>query len=164
MWLRRAFYRWLIPAAFVLPLWLVIGWIVFGASAWALLWVFISAPIVLAWQLILTLLVRARGTVRASGTVSWMDIGVIGVWHLLIVGLGTFGDGWWWLTLLATVLVGFTGLWTSLWQLWREAKPSPIVLRTPDGVGYVPAPAPRAPRGSTDDVIVIHERTPPPAA
>ena len=30
MWLRQAFFRWLIPAAFLLPLWLLIGWIVFG--------------------------------------------------------------------------------------------------------------------------------------
>ena len=28
MWLRQAFFRWLIPAAFLLPLWLLIGWIV----------------------------------------------------------------------------------------------------------------------------------------
>ena len=38
MWLRRAFYQWLLPAALVLPLWLLIGWIAFSASGWALLW------------------------------------------------------------------------------------------------------------------------------
>ena len=56
MALRRGFYRWLIPAAFVLPLWLFVGWIVFGANPLSLLWVLLSAPIVLIGQLILTLL------------------------------------------------------------------------------------------------------------
>ncbi len=39
MWLRRAFFGWLIPAAFVLPLWLLVGWGVFDAGGWGLLWV-----------------------------------------------------------------------------------------------------------------------------
>ena len=64
MALRSGFFRWLIPAAFVLPLWLFIGWIVFGANPLSLLWVLLSAPIVLIGQLILTLLVRARPTAR----------------------------------------------------------------------------------------------------
>ncbi|MFT4215402.1 MAG: MFS transporter permease [Microbacterium sp.] len=162
MWLRRAFLRWLIPAAFVLPVWLVAGWIVFGASGWALLWVLISAPIVLVGELVLSLLVRARGTVRTFAAVSWMDVCVIGAWHVFIVALGTFsGGGWWWLTLGATVAIGLAGFWTSLWQLWREAKPAPLLLRTPSGVGYVPAPTAEAQPGSADEVIVIHERTPP---
>ena len=33
MWLRRAYYGWMIPAAFVLPLWLFVGWIAFNAVA-----------------------------------------------------------------------------------------------------------------------------------
>jgi hypothetical protein len=66
MWLRRAFFGWLIPAAFLLPLWLLIGWAVFNAGGWAFLWVlFLAIPGVFLWQLLLTLLVRARGTVRA---------------------------------------------------------------------------------------------------
>ena len=32
MWLRQAFFRWLIPAAFLLPLWLLVGWGVFQLS------------------------------------------------------------------------------------------------------------------------------------
>ena len=45
MWLRRAFFGWLIPAAFVLPLWLLIGWAVFNAGGWAFLWVlFLAIP------------------------------------------------------------------------------------------------------------------------
>ena len=90
MRLREIFFRWLVPAAFVLPLWLIIGWIVTGASPWALLWVIVSVPIVFVWQLILTLLVRARGTVRTTRAVSWTDVAMFGAWHLLIVALGVF--------------------------------------------------------------------------
>src|SRR5690349_9998248 len=47
MWLRRAFYGWLFPAAFLLPLWLLIGWAVFNAGGWAFLWVlFLAIPAV----------------------------------------------------------------------------------------------------------------------
>lgn len=159
MWLRQAFYRWLIPAAFLLPLWLLIGWIVFGANPWALLWVLISAPIVLIGQLVLTLLVRARGTVRAERAVSWADVGVIGGWNVLIVALGVFDSRWWWPLFALTIAVGVAALWTALWQLWREARPASIVLRTADGVGYVPAPAAAAPETPiVDEVIIIREK------
>jgi hypothetical protein len=123
MWLRQTFFRWLIPAAFVLPLWLVVGWIVFGASPWALLWVLLSAPIVFVWQLILALLVRARGTVRAERAVSWTDAGLIGAWHLLVVALGVFDGRWWWPALAVTVVLGVVALSSSLRQLWRETGP-----------------------------------------
>ena len=75
MWLRRAYYGWMIPAAFVLPLWLFVGWIAFNAGAWALLWVLLMAiPSVLIGQLVLTLLVRARPTARSERAVSWWDV------------------------------------------------------------------------------------------
>ena len=163
MWLRQTFFRWLLPAAFVLPLWLVIGWIVFGASPWALLWVLVSAPIVFIGQLVLALLVRARGTVRAERAVSWTDAGVIGAWHLLVVALGVFDGRWWWPTLAVTFVVGVAALWTSLSQLWRETGPRISILRTSGGVGYVPPVREEAPRSATaDEVIVIRENTPPP--
>ena len=163
MWLRQAFFRWLIPAAFLLPLWLLIGWIVFGANPWALLWVIVSAPIVLVWQVILTLLIRARGTVRAGRAVSWTDLGVVGAWHVLVIALGVFDGRWWWPVFALTIAVGIAAMWTSLSQLWREAKPTPVLLRTPDGVGYVPAPRPDAPRVVDEGIVIIREKTPPPA-
>lgn len=163
MWLRQAFFRWLIPAAFLLPLWLLIGWIVFGANPWALLWVIISAPIVLVWQVILTLFIRARGTVRAGRAVSWTDLGVVGAWHVLVIALGVFDGRWWWPVFALTIAVGIAAMWTSLSQLWREAKPAPVLLRTPDGVGYVPVPRPEAPRVVDEEIVIIREKTPPPA-
>jgi hypothetical protein len=163
MWVRQAFFRWLIPAAFVLPLWLFVGWIVFGANPWALLWVIVSAPVVLIGQLILTLLVRARGTVRADRAVSWLDLGLLGAWHVLIVALGIFDSRWWWPLLALTVGVGVAALWGSLSQLWREARGGLTVLRTSEGIGYIPPTTPRA-AASDPDVIVITEGRTPPAA
>ena len=162
MWLRQTFFRWLIPAAFVLPLWLVVGWIVFGASPWALLWVLLSAPVVFVWQLILALLVRARGTVRAERAVSWTDAGIIGAWHLLLVALGVFDSRWWWPALAVAVILGVVALSSSLRQLWRETGPRVSILRTASGVGYVAPPRPQSTGGSSpDEIIVIRENTPP---
>ncbi len=157
MWLRRAFFVWLIPAAFVLPLWLFVGWIVTGSSPWALLWVLVSAPIVLVGQLVLTLLVRARGTVRADRAVSWPDVGVLGAWHVLIIALGLFDARWWWPAFAVTIVVGVAALWSSFAQLWREARGGVAVLRTPDGAAYLP-PQRDEPRTPTPpDVFVITE-------
>lgn len=162
MWLRQTFFRWLIPAAFVLPLWLVVGWIVFGASPWALLWVLLSAPIVFVWQLVLALLVRARGTVRAERAVSWTDAGLIGAWHVLVIALGVFDGRWWWPVLAVTVIVGVVALSSSLRQLWHETGPRVSILRTPAGVGYVAPPRqPPTSGSSAEEIIVIRENTPP---
>lgn len=156
MWLRHAFFRWLIPAAFVLPLWLLIGWIVTGSNPWALLWVLVSAPIVFVGQLVLSLLVRARGTVRADRAASWTDVGVMGAWHALIVALGFFDARWWWPVFGLTVAMGVATLWLSLAQLWREARGVPV-LHTRAGAAYIP-PRPEQPRAQTEpDVFVITE-------
>lgn len=156
MGLRRAFFHWLIPAAFLLPLWLLIGWIAFGANPWALLWVFVSAPIVFVWQLVVTLLVRARGTVRAERAVSWLDMALFAAWHVAVIALGVFDQSWWWPVFGLTVALGIALLWVALWQLLREARPSVLVSRTAAGYAYVPSPA-RAPQTRADDVIVVEE-------
>jgi hypothetical protein len=166
MWLRRAFFVWLIPAAFVLPLWLLVGWAIAGAGAWAFLWVlFLAIPGVLIWQLILTLLVRARGTVRAHRAVSWWDVLGFGVWHALIIALGFFDRAWWGPVMVVALLAGVGMFWLELWQLWREARPSTILLRTSEGVAYLPPQA--APERPTADaqgqVFVITEKQGPAA-
>lgn len=165
MALRSGFYRWLIPGAFALPAWLFVGWIVFGANPLSLLWVLLSAPIVLVGQLVLSLLVRARGTARAELAVSWTDVGLIGSWNVLIVALGFFANPWWWPLFGLTVAVGVVAFWGVLAQLWREARPMGVVLRTPAGMGYVPAPETRTSSPSADpEIIVVRENGAPPAA
>jgi hypothetical protein len=164
MWLRRAFYGWLFPAAFVLPLWLLVGWGVFNAGGWAFLWVLLIAiPSVFLGQLVLSLLVRARGTVRARRAVSWWDVAGFTVWHGLTISLGFFVQSWWAPVMILTVFVGVGLFWLELWQLWREAKPARVLLRTSEGMGYIP-PSPRPPQDATaagrHEVIVIAEGDP----
>ena len=112
MWLRRAYYGWLIPAAFLLPLWLLVGWAVFRAGGWAFLWtLFLAIPAVFIGQLVLTLLVRARGTVRSHRAVSWWDVLGFTVWHALIIALGFFNQAWWAPVMIVTILVGVGLFW-----------------------------------------------------
>lgn len=159
MWLRRAFYGWMIPAAFLLPLWLFVGWIVFNAGAWALVWVlFLAVPSVLIGQLVLTLLVRARPTARAERAVSWWDVGGVATWNLLTIALGFFNQAWWLPVFLLTVVVGLALFWMMLWQLWREARPGIVTLRTSGGMGYIPPTSAAPPRRDDPEVIVISEQ------
>lgn len=120
MWLREAFFRWLFPAAFVLPLWLLIGWGVFSGGGWAFLFLFIGIPAVFVGQLILTLLVRARPSVRISRAVSWWDVAGFGLWHVLTIAVG-FYPTWFAPALTLAIIAGIGLIWLSLWQLWREA-------------------------------------------
>lgn len=165
MWLRRAFYLWLIPGAFVLPLWLLIGWSVFNAGALGFLWVlFIAIPSVFVGQLVFTLLVRARGTVRASRAVSWPDVAGFTVWNGLTIALGFF-DRVAWVPLLVTAIVaGLALFWFLLWELVREARPGRVVLHTTAGVGYLPPEPPRPEAQRGPEVVVIAERPAPPRA
>jgi len=162
MWLRRAFFSWLIPAAFVLPLWLLIGWIAFSASGWALLWVLLIAiPSVFVGQLVLTLLVRARGTVRHSRMVSWWDVAGFGVWHLLTIAVGLFSPASFWPLLAAAIAVFLALFWVVLWQLFREARPAAVLHRTADGLGYIPPQAPADAPVSPETIVVNEKQTPP---
>jgi hypothetical protein len=81
------------------------------------------------------------------------------VWHCLTIALGFFNETWWLPVMILTVLVGIGLFWLELAQLWREAKPSAILMRTTEGIGYIPAQAPRT-VPSERDVIVIAERPP----
>jgi hypothetical protein len=164
MWLRRAFFGWLIPSAFLLPLWLFIGWGIFNAGGWAFLWVlFLAIPSVFVGQLVLTLLVRARASVRSTRAVSWWDVLGFTVWHALTISLGFFAQAWWAPVMVLTVIVAVALFWLELWQLLREARSARIVLRTAEGVAYVPPPRQTPPSRDADDVIVITEKTPPTA-
>lgn len=163
MWLRRVFYWWLLPAAFVLPLWLFIGWAVAGGGAWRFLWVlFIALPSVLLGQLALALLVRARGTVRAKRPVSWGDVLGFTVWHGLTVALGFFASPAWVPLMIATIIAGLGLFWFVLWELISQSRPVRL-LRAAETSGSespaAPGPAPRV-RSDDPDVFVISE-TPP---
>lgn len=157
MWLRRAFFRWLFPAAFVLPLWLLIGWGVFQAG-WAIIWVLLlGAPSVFIGQLLLTLLTRSRPSVRAERAVSWWDVAGFGLWHALTIAVGCFIDGAFGWLLAAAIVVGIGLIWLQLWQLWNEAKGSGARLRETITWSTVPPVDEPAPRTTAHEVIVVRE-------
>lgn len=158
MWLRRAFNGWLIPAAFLLPLWLFVGSLVFRPGGWLVLWMVIAIPVVFIGELVLTFLVRARGTVRAHRALSWWDVLGFTVWHGLIISLGFYDESWFGPALIAATVVGIGLFWLTLWQLLREAKPSGMVMYTTEGVAYMPPAREQTSRPAPDpDVIVLTE-------
>ncbi|MEV8023239.1 MFS transporter permease [Microbacterium sp. NPDC080220] len=148
--LRRGFFFWLLPSAVILPLWLIIGWIVSDAGGWALAWVLVVAiPSVLIGQLVLTLLIRSRGTVRHTRAVSWWDVGGVGLWHVLTIAVGFFSEAWFWPLLIAATVVFLAVFWLSLRQLFQETRPSVILRR------YT------APARTAESVVVVEEKRDP---
>ncbi|MEV4774669.1 MFS transporter permease [Microbacterium sp. LTA6] len=161
MWLRQAFFRWLLPAAFLLPLWLLIGWGVTGAGGWAFLLLLISMPAVFIGQLLLTLLVRSRPSVRVERAVSWWDVAGFTLWHGLTIAIGFFPQAWFGLLLTGAIVVGIALFWLMLWQLWSEAKGSGASIRYfTTATVDAPADVPTTPTRSTADgeVFIIQEK------
>ncbi|MDQ0648155.1 hypothetical protein QFZ53_002351 [Microbacterium natoriense] len=160
MRLREAFFRWLLPAAFVLPLWLVLGGIVFHAG-WGMLWVlFIAVPSVFLGQLLLTLLTRSRASVRAERAVSWWDVAGFTLWHGLTIAVGCFIDGAFGWLLAGAIVVGIGLIWLQLWQLWNEAKGAGIRIRETISWSTVPGQPSSATTEREPEVIVVRESDP----
>jgi hypothetical protein len=156
MGLRRALHWWSIPAAFLLPMWLIAGWIIAGAGAGALAWVLIlGAPAVFVGQLLVALLMRLRPSVRSSRAASWWDVGGMAVWHLLVVAMGLFDARWWAEIFIAALFAGAGLIVLEVWQLGREWS-----MRWSDTVAAAGRSRPR--RGPTDaaPVFVVEERRP----
>ncbi|BDZ38428.1 MFS transporter permease [Microbacterium suwonense] len=158
MWLRQAFFRWLLPAAFLLPLWLFVGWAIFGQSAWSLLWVLLMAmPAVFGGQLVLTLLTRSRPSVRAERALSWWDVAGFAVWHALTIAVGLFLDGGFGWLLTGAIVTAVALFWLQLWQLWNEARGTGLRVR--ETVSWsASSRADRREPSREPDVVIIEER------
>lgn len=152
MVLRRGFFVWLFPAALVLPVWLLIGWGIFTGGGLAFLWVlFVACPSVFLGQILIALLIRARGTVRASRAVSWWDALGLTIWHGLTIAVGFYNDAWFAPVLVGAILAGFALIWSSMRQLSAETRPVALRYTTlhPDGSGtWGQSGQTRAPRQS----------------
>ncbi len=159
MWLRRGFFGWLFPAAIVLPLWLIVGWAVFNAGGWAFLGViFVAAPAVLIGELVLAFMIRARPTVRRDRAVSWWDVLGLTVWHGLVIAYGCYIHVAFAAVLIFAILAFLAVFWSSLAQLWAEARGT--FARMAPGTGPADIGGPTAPMGRPrmrDEVIVVHE-------
>ncbi|POH65717.1 MULTISPECIES: MFS transporter [Cryobacterium] len=121
MILRRVFYYWQFVAVGALPLWLMVAASIFGSSAWEVLGATFGAIAIGFGLLVVSLLFLARKEVRAAKAVSWADVGVLALWHVLIVLMGVFSVTAPWLSVLV-VLVGLGAFWFALWELFDAAR------------------------------------------
>ncbi len=121
MILRRIFYSWQFIAVIVLPVWLLLGSALFGDSGWAVVGTFFAAVGIGFALLVVSLIVFARTEVRADKAVSWADVGMLTVWHGLIVAAGAAAGNAPELTFLV-LLVGLAAFWFSIWELVTSAR------------------------------------------
>ncbi len=169
MLIRRAFLRWLVAAVVVLPVWLGVGWAIFGGGGWGTLGLIITVPVAFLSLGIIALLVWARPTVRAERAVSWVDVAVVGAWHLSIVGVGFYGETAAILSVLA-ILLAIGAFWSSIWQLVSDgarrvqasmAEFERLAAQQSGASGTDAAGGPSVRRppydDGGDDVIIIHE-------
>ena len=166
MFVRRLFYYWQFIAAIVLPAWLMVSASLFGASGWMVLGSFFGGVLFGIGLLAVALLIYARKEVRTRRAVSWADVGVLALWHSLIVAVGfTASSG---LSVLA-VIVGIAAFWFVIWEFYSEARARmremlAVIDETARFGSMQGGPAqgiPKTPRfDSTADpaVIVIHEK------
>jgi hypothetical protein len=146
--LRRVFYYWQFAAVAVLPLWLMIAASIFGDSAWQVLGATFGAVVIGFGLLVVSLLILARKEVRLDKAVSWADVGVLALWHTLIVLMGVFSETASWLSVLV-VLVGIGAFWFAGWELYAAAR-----RRVREALAYIDETArfgtvPGAPTGFT---------------
>jgi hypothetical protein len=171
MLFRRGFLNWLTVAAVVLPIWLGIGWAVFGGGGWGTLGLVVAVPVTFIALAVVALIVWLRPTVRSQRAASWTDVGVIGAWHLAIIGIGFYGQSATLFGVLA-ILLAIASFWVGIWQLFsdgarrmqatmtefeRLAAQQPGASTAPDAAGGTSARRP--PFGGDDGgVIIVREQ------
>lgn len=119
MLIRRAFYRWQFIAAIALPVWLLLGYAIFGSSGWGVIGLMFATPIAFISLGVVALIVAARPDVRRLKAVDWADVAVLGVWHLLIIAAGFYGPTG--ITFAILAMIGAIGaFWYAVWRLLSD--------------------------------------------
>jgi hypothetical protein len=138
MVIRRAFFVWQFAAAVVLPLWVLLGYALWGGGAGGLVAVTLLTPLLVIAQLGLAALLSARASVRRARALGWADVAVIAVLSLAVVGLGFFGPAMTWFAVLAVAAV-LGGYWLAIAELVTEVRTR--MRATLASLGYEPQPA-----------------------
>ncbi|KQQ00691.1 MULTISPECIES: hypothetical protein [unclassified Rathayibacter] len=119
---RRAFGSWQYPAAIVLPLWILLGYGLFGGSSgWTVLGLVIALPILAVCLTVVAGIVSFRVTVRPTRTPAWGDVAALGAWHASLFAFGFFPPGAWAIGLLS-ILLGLVAFWHSTWRFVTDAR------------------------------------------
>lgn len=121
MLIRRAFYYWQFIAAFALPAWLLLGWSIFGGGGWRLLGLLIVCPILTLVMLTVAAIMSLRKAVRVGHALSWLDVGILTLWHAAIVIAGLYGPAMGVFEFF-TIATGIAAFWISLWELVTETR------------------------------------------
>jgi hypothetical protein len=163
MFVRRAFYYEQFIAAIVLPVWLLVGWSIFGSGGWGLFGLVLACPIAFVALITIALLNYARTSVRRAKAVSWRDVAVLTAWHLSIVGIGFFGFGGAWFA-VAAVILAIVAFWVAVWALLTDTRKRVAAAFAPavDAEREAPRPAYLGPRGSFANdatVIIVQEKS-----
>ena len=119
MLFRRIFFRWIQAATIVLPVWLVVGWAIFGGGGWGTLGLVITVPVTFISLAVIALLTSMRPTVREQRAVAWGDVGILGAWHAAIIGFGFSGPSMAAFAVLSIALA-LVAFWYAIVQLLRD--------------------------------------------
>jgi hypothetical protein len=149
VFVRRVFYYWQFIAVLVLPAWLLVGASIYGRGGWDVVGSFFSGLVVGVGVLAVSLIFYARKEVRSTRMVSWADVGVLTLWHALIVAMGFTYDVAPGLAALV-ILVGLGAFWFAIWELVDAARRSMrammlLVEETARGPAYPPTVPPTLP-------------------
>lgn len=117
MSIRRFFFLGQFLASLILPLWLVLGWGIFGGGGWAFIIVLIAAGVLALAMVVITALIHIRPDVRMERAYQWPDIGFLAALDAAVIALGFYGSAANILGGLVAVLV-IAGFWFSLWRLF----------------------------------------------
>ncbi|GAB3613600.1 MFS transporter [Humibacter ginsengisoli] len=160
MALRRALLRWQLFAVPVLPLWLLVGFGVFGGGVGGFFLLFLGSGVLFVFLAVLAGLTRLRPRVRGEKAPGWWDAAATLAFHLALVGLGFFGAtgvafG------VAAVVLGLATFWLTLWELvheWRDRVSSAVSRASAADARKQAAEGQSRRRGPDDgDVIIVHE-------
>ena len=137
MVLGRVLSRWQWLAAAVLPLWLLIGYAVWGDSFGGFLSILLLAPVVLVVEAGLALLFSARRRVAAGGAAVRRHLDApalvsLSAFQAGVVGIGFFGPATPWFAVLAAV-AAIGGAWWGGRLLVRDVRRRVDDLRAPAG-------------------------------
>lgn len=161
MLVRKAFFYWQFAAVVVLPVWILVGWTVWGRAG-QFAGVAIAAPFLVLALLGVAGVTYARKSARTTRTTSWLDVGVAGAWHLAVVAAGFFGAGTGAFAALSVAL-GIAAFASATWQLVQETRRR--VRRVFENIqrGAVPYGTPAAKPAPLDrgEYLVIRPSDPP---
>lgn len=152
MALRRAFFAWQFAAAAVLPLWLLLGYAVWGSSIGGFFSIVLIAPVVFVVELALAALFSARARIRRERALDLPAVAVLAAFQIGVVGVGLFGPLTAWFGLLAAV-AAIGGFWLGATLLVRDLRAR--VEETMTAFGRPPQqPASRAPIDAGEYIVI----------